>query len=97
MSKIKEVTQIDITTPYWKDLLPAAIITIVYLACVILPNWLICFCTKNSRDNACLPRFVVIVLICELGLSIAAMILTFKALNTLNHRNKLLKELDKAV
>ena len=94
---MKEVARIDITTPYWKDLEPAVILTIIYLGFVIFPNWAICCCTKNDRHNECLPRFVVIILICEFGLSIAAMILTFKALNTLDDRNKLLKELDKAV
>ena len=94
---MKEVARINITTPYWKDLEPAAVLTIVYLVFVIIPNWIICCCTKNSRDNVCLPKCVVIVLITEFALSIAAMIQTFKALSTLDERNKLLKELDKAV
>ena len=94
---MKEVARIDITTPYWKDLEPAVIITIVYLSIVIFLNYPICLITKNDRDNACLPKLVVWVLIFEFSLSIAAMTLTFKALNTRNHRNKLLKDLDKAV
>ena len=97
VSIMKDVAETELTTPYWEDLKPAAILTIVYFSIVLWPNLCICCCSKNDRSNACLPRLVVISLIVEFTLSVAAMIQTFKAIGKLNDRNKLLKDLDKAV
>ena len=94
---MKEVAGTDITSPYWKDLEPAAVLTIVYLSIVLWPNLLVCCCTKNDRHNPCLLRLIVIILIVEFTLSTAAMILTFKAIKTNEDKNQLLKDLDKSV
>ena len=95
---MKEVANTDNNASYWDDYLHQAIImTMWHLSLVtIISTCFFCY-TKKYLTNIICKGFATVILLVEFIMSTIAIVLTVKAFNILEDRNKLLKDLDKSV